>query len=119
MVRPASAPFNCVRRTIDVSGDGTNNDGHDVAELRDQAVAKGATINGLVILSENPMPRGIRNTPIRPAASTTITATMLSAVRDRVMVAKDFNSFGRAIITKMIAEVSQAHDTGPWQAAVR
>ena len=49
------APFSRVRRTIDVSGDGTNNAGRDVAELRDEAVAKGVTINGLVILSENPM----------------------------------------------------------------
>ena len=55
MAQLAQAPFNCVRRTIDISGDGTNNAGRDVAELRDEAVAKGVTINGLVILSDNPM----------------------------------------------------------------
>ena len=31
-------------------GDGTNNSGRDVAVARDDAVAKGVTINGLVIL---------------------------------------------------------------------
>ena len=49
------APFEATRRTIDVSGDGTNNAGRDVALARDEAVATGVTINGLVILSENPM----------------------------------------------------------------
>ena len=49
------APYESARRTIDISGDGTNNAGRDVTLLRDEAVAKGITINGLVILSENPM----------------------------------------------------------------
>jgi hypothetical protein len=35
------------------------------------------------------------------------------------MVAKDFNSFGQAIITKMIAEVAQAREPKPWRASAR
>src|SRR3984957_16767842 len=35
------APYEAARRTIDVSGDGTNNAGRDVALARDEAVAKG------------------------------------------------------------------------------
>ena len=68
LARLANTPFNCVRRTIDVSGDGTNNDGSAAADLRDQAVAKGVTINGLVILSDNPMPWNPEHTnpPWRP-----------------------------------------------------
>jgi hypothetical protein len=49
------SPYQANRRTIDVSGDGTNNAGRDVADARDEALAKGVTINGLVILSERPM----------------------------------------------------------------
>ena len=49
------APYQSPRRTIDVSGDGTNNSGRDVALARDEAVAAGVTINGLVILSDRPM----------------------------------------------------------------
>ena len=49
------APYQANRRTIDVSGDGTNNSGRDVTDARDEAVAKGVTVNGLVILSERPM----------------------------------------------------------------
>jgi hypothetical protein len=56
MAQLARAPFNAPRQTIDISGDGTNNSGRNVVELRDQAVAKGITINGLVILSEIPLP---------------------------------------------------------------
>ena len=52
----AKAPFTSTRKTIDVSGDGTNNAGRDVRVARDEAVAKGITINGLVILSDNKMP---------------------------------------------------------------
>jgi len=52
----ARAPFEAQRRTIDVSGDGTNNAGRDVGQARDEALALGISINGLVILSETPLP---------------------------------------------------------------
>jgi hypothetical protein len=39
-----------IRRVIDVSGDGTNNQGNPVTVLRDEVVAKGITINGLPIM---------------------------------------------------------------------
>src|SRR4249919_4109185 len=51
----ARAPFSSERRTIDVSGDGTNNAGRDVGQARDDAMALGISINGLVILSETPL----------------------------------------------------------------
>jgi hypothetical protein len=38
------------RRTIDVSGDGSNNDGGALTPIRDRVVADGITINGLPIL---------------------------------------------------------------------
>ncbi|MEL6204940.1 MAG: DUF1194 domain-containing protein [Pseudomonadota bacterium] len=39
----------CKRRVIDVSGDGSSNEGADPAVLRDRLVAQGITINALVI----------------------------------------------------------------------
>lgn len=39
-----------LRRVIDVSGDGTNNDGRTVTQARDEALRKGITINGLPLL---------------------------------------------------------------------
>src|SRR6266702_4013443 len=49
------APFTSKRRAIDVSGDGTNNSGRDAGAARDDAIVKGVTLNGLVILSETPL----------------------------------------------------------------
>src|SRR6204780_1971834 len=49
----AKAPFESERRTIDVSGDGTNNAGRDVTLARDEALAQGVTINGLAVFSED------------------------------------------------------------------
>jgi hypothetical protein len=39
---------------IDISGDGSNNQGSLVTEARDQAVARGVTINGLPIMIRDP-----------------------------------------------------------------
>src|ERR1043165_800270 len=50
------SPYKAARRTIDVSGDGTNNSGRDITSVRDEVLAKGVTINGLVILSDAPLP---------------------------------------------------------------
>ncbi len=42
--------FSGIRRVIDVSGDGANNQGRLVESTRDEAVARGITINGLPIM---------------------------------------------------------------------
>ena len=47
-----SAPGRPMRRVIDISGDGPNNDGVSVAWARDQAIAAGITINGLPIMTK-------------------------------------------------------------------
>lgn len=46
----AHAPFAAVRKVIDVSGNGANNDGRPVGMARDAAAARGITVNGLPIL---------------------------------------------------------------------
>ncbi|MCB1472708.1 MAG: DUF1194 domain-containing protein [Rhodobiaceae bacterium] len=45
-------PAPAARYVIDVSGDGTNNRGARVDDVRDEAAAAGITINGLAILNE-------------------------------------------------------------------
>jgi hypothetical protein len=50
----SSGPFLPTRRVIDISGDGANNQGPLVTEVRDKAVARGVTINGLPILLRRP-----------------------------------------------------------------
>jgi hypothetical protein len=48
-----------IRRVIDVSGDGTNNQGPMVTQVRDDVIAKGIVINGLPIMLKEPQPNSI------------------------------------------------------------
>jgi hypothetical protein len=48
--------FKGLRRIIDVSGDGVNNNGPPVTLVRDEVLAKGITINGLPIMLKRPHP---------------------------------------------------------------
>jgi hypothetical protein len=109
MAQLAGAPYESARRTIDVSGDGTNNAGRDVTMVRDEAVAKGITINGLPILSANPMLWNPDHTNPPGGLANYYRDNVIGGPTAFVRVAKDFNAFGDAIIEKMIAEVSQAH----------
>ncbi|MEE1656912.1 DUF1194 domain-containing protein [Microvirga sp. CF3062] len=50
----SSGHFLAARRVIDISGDGSNNQGALVTEARDMAIAQGVTINGLPIALRDP-----------------------------------------------------------------
>jgi hypothetical protein len=103
----ANAPYQAVRRTIDVSGDGTNNSGRDVTLARDDALAKGVTINGLVILSDRPMAWNPEHTNPPGGLANYFRNNVIGGPGAFVIVAEDFNSFGQAIIKKLIAEIAQ------------
>jgi hypothetical protein len=102
----ARAPYQSTRRTIDVSGDGTNNSGRDVTLARDEAVAAGVTINGLVILSDRPMAWNPEHTNPPGGLPNYYRNNVIGGPGAFVIVAEDFNSFGQAIIRKLIAEIA-------------
>ena len=104
----ARAPFEAQRRTIDVSGDGTNNAGRDVGLARDEALALGISINGLVILSETPLPWNPEHTNPPGGLAKYYRDNVTGGPGSFVLEAKDFNSFGDAIVKKMIAEIADA-----------
>jgi Protein of unknown function (DUF1194) len=54
-----SSGLSSQRRVIDVSGDGANNNGPPVEPARDDALAKGVTINGLPIMLRRPDSRSM------------------------------------------------------------
>jgi len=108
MAELAKAPYFSERQTIDVSGDGTNNSGRDVALVRDEAVAKGIVINGLVILSERPMPWNPDHTHPPGGLAKYYRNNVTGGPGSFVMEAQDFESFGEAILKKMIAEIADA-----------
>jgi len=102
----ARAPFEAQRRTIDVSGDGTNNAGRDVGLARDEALALGISINGLVILSDTPLPWNPEHTNPPGGLTKYYRDNVIGGPGSFVLEAKDFNSFGEAIVKKMIAEIA-------------
>ena len=100
------SPFAATRRTIDVSGDGTNNSGRDVTAARDEAVGKGVTINGLVILSETPLSWNADHTHPPGGLANYYRNNVMGGPGAFVMVAQNFESFGQAIINKLVAEIA-------------
>jgi hypothetical protein len=103
----ARAPYESPRRTIDVSGDGTNNSGREVTLARDEALAKGVTINGLVILSDRPMAWNPEHTNPPGGLENYYKTNVVGGPGAFVVVAEDFNSFGQAIVKKLIAEIAE------------
>jgi hypothetical protein len=97
---------NAKRRVIDISGDGDDdNIGPEVTEARNEAVAKGVTVNGMVVLDE----------PFLSEDGSPYPTTELERYfRDNViggpgafvMVAQDFSAFGNVMLNKLIAEIS-------------
>jgi hypothetical protein len=106
------APYEATRRTIDISGDGTNNAGRSVEVARDMAVAQGIAINGLVILSDNSPPWNQEHTNPPGGLAKYYEDNVIGGPGAFVMVAEDFQSFGRAIVKKMIAEIAM-HQVAP------
>jgi len=104
----AHAPFTAERRAIDVSGDGTNNAGREVDHARDEALALGLTINGLAILSERPLPWNPEHTNPPGGLANYYREHVVGGPGAFVLEARDFNSFGQALIKKLIAEIADA-----------
>jgi len=100
------APFRSERRVIDVSGDGTNVSGRNVADARDEAGAKGITINGLVILT--PIEESIRPEHTNPPGGLEkyFQDNVIGGFGAFTVVAEGHESFGRAMTKKLIAEIA-------------
>jgi len=102
------APYEAGRSVIDVSGDGDNNSGRDVTAARDEALAKGVTINGLVILAETRTRWNSDHTNPPGGLANYYRNNVIGGPGAFVMVAENFNSFGDVLVRKLIAEIAQA-----------
>ena len=107
----AKAPFEAERHAIDVSGDGTNNSGRDVRFFRDRAVGKGIIVNGIVILTDIQFAQNPVHTNPPGGIEKYYRDNVIGGPGSFVIVAEDYNSFGRAMVKKLIAEIA----TGPSQ----
>jgi hypothetical protein len=104
------APFRSARRTIDISGDGTNNSGREITAARDAALAQGVTINGLVILSDRPLTWNPEHTHPPGGLVEYFRNNVIGGPGAFVVAADNFEAFGQAIIKKLIAEIAQASE---------
>jgi hypothetical protein len=97
------ASFNATRRVIDVCGDGMSNAGPEVTIERDKALRLGIVINGLAITNESSEyvhmhPRG----GLAQYYRDNVTGGLNSFVTE----VHDFAAIGRAMVLKLISEIS-------------
>jgi hypothetical protein len=95
-------PYPGLRRVIDISGDGPNNNGAPVTPARDAALAKGITINGLPIMVKEPSysTMDINNLDFY------YEDCVIGGPGSFVVAIKDRDKFKEAIRTKLLLEVA-------------
>jgi hypothetical protein len=92
------SPFKGERRVIDISGDGSNNSGRPVTEARDEAVRDGIGINGLPILS------------IEPMLDRYYYDNVIGGPGAFMIPAENYDAFADAVLKKLITEIAAAGD---------
>jgi hypothetical protein len=113
MMQLDRAPYETQRRVMDVSGDGDNNGGGPVTAARDNAIAKGVTINGLAILTKPSSPSYSNHTNPPGGLANYYHDNVIGGPSAFVMVAEDSNSFGSVLIKKLTAELAQIRSRKP------
>jgi hypothetical protein len=116
MARLAASGLDADRSVIDVSGDGTSNQGRAVNEARDAATGAGVTINGLAIFNRT---AAAQNGYL--ALHTNPPGGIDKYYRDNVIGGfgafviriDDFASFEQAMIEKLVTEISAMPAAGP------
>jgi hypothetical protein len=107
----AESAFEAERRVIDVSGDGTSNQGRLVTEARDAAVGTGVVINGLSIFNRKAAQMGgylaLHTNPPGGLAQY-YRENVIGGSGAFVVPIDDFKTFGEAMMRKLIDEVAEA-----------
>jgi hypothetical protein len=97
------SPYRGSRRVIDISGDGRNNNGRDIADARAEALAQGITINGLPIVNDRPTRWG---TPPERDLDIYYREQVIGGPGAFYIVAEGFQSFADAIRAKLVREIA-------------
>jgi hypothetical protein len=101
------SPYEAQRKVLDISGDGSNNDGGLVTEMRYEALKEKIVINGLPIMNDRPNPFGFPN---ESDLDRYYLHCVTGGPRSFVEVAHSFDDFPRAVRKKLLQEVA---DIGP------
>lgn len=108
-----SGEYRGVRRVLDISGDGPNNDGPRVDLVRDQALAAGIVINGLPIMNGRVNTWGF---PVLEDLDLYYEGCVIGGPGSFVVVAESFDTFFEAVRRKLILEIASAPHVPPaWQ----
>ncbi|MGL4974308.1 MAG: DUF1194 domain-containing protein [Bosea sp. (in: a-proteobacteria)] len=100
----AKAPVRPLRRVIDISGDGPNNDGRVVTVARDEALDKGIGINGLPIMLKSPGYLDINN------LEQYYQDCVIGGVGAFVVPVRERHQLADAVRTKLVREIATAPD---------
>ncbi len=101
------SPYEAERKVLDISGDGSNNDGGLVTDMRYEALKERIAINGLPIMNDRPNPFGF---PSEDDLDKYYLHCVTGGPRSFVEVARNFEDFPRAVRKKLLQEVA---DNGP------
>ena len=96
------SPYRGLRRVIDISGDGPNNNGAPVTIARDEALSKGIVINGLPIMVKEPS----YSTMDIDNLDYYYEDCVIGGPGSFVLSIKDREKFKEAIRTKLLMEVA-------------
>jgi Protein of unknown function (DUF1194) len=111
----AESAFETNRRVIDVSGDGTSNQGRFVTESRDAAVGAGAVINGLAIFNRKAAATGgylAMHTNPPGGLAQYYRENVIGGPGAFVVQIDDFRTFGDAMMRKLVNEIADAQPRG-------
>ncbi len=106
MERFAEAPVSSDKRVIDISGDGTSNSGRAVTEARDDAVARGVTINGLAIINTQASPGYAFHTQPPGGLPNYYRENVIGGNGAFLLVVENFGTFADAVTQKLVAEIA-------------
>jgi hypothetical protein len=97
-----NSDYSSRRNVIDISGDGRTNDGPPAEMVRDKLVAQGIVINGLPVM----MNRTNFGRPPDLTLDKYYEENVIGGPGSFMIVADNFDHFGRAVRTKLVREVS-------------
>lgn len=95
--------FRGLKRVIDVSGDGPNNQGRPVSHARDDAIAKGIVINGLPLMTLDRSPFGAYDIE---DLDMFYTHCVIGGAGSFMVPVNDWDQFAEAIRRKLIVELA-------------
>jgi len=100
LIAGSEKDIQATRKVIDVSGDGPNNDGNSMTEVREKTIAQGVIVNGLPVMDDNA-------NGYYPDLDKYYAGCVVGGRGAFVVVVRSFRDFGAAMRHKLILEVSQ------------